>query len=620
MPRNSCSWVLGKTDTFRLASRKIFNIWGTNLQNPSKPICKIYVPDAGYIFVQVDQAGAEALVVAFLCRHGKFRDLFLNRIKSHVFVGLHLFREQFAAELGYALDPYIPMGPKELIADPKWKEIEAIIKASDNWPSARRYYYMAKQVCHCVDEQTEVLTRNGWVPIGTMPNEPIAIWNNFSVSFETPSAWHHQLYDGTMFHYHHSEIDQLVTPDHQVLYQTNNIIHKKKAVDLVKMAELRIPNTGYVENVRMFSDDEIKFIVATQADGYIANKSAIRFRLSKPRKIGRLEQLLSAIPGLTWTLKIDDHCHDYYIKGVEKYTDFLLNSAGEKRFSSKLLNLSLIELSIFIDELKYWDGSFTESYCHKREDYTSQYKENVEWVKTICHLIGRQATIAQSGTCWKAGINNRKFGRVRNTNSTVHYKGIVYCPTVSSGAFLIRRNGKISITGNSANYGIQAPEFAINVLKNSEGQIRLSIEEATKFLATYHTLFPEIREWHMEIQKQLGMTKTLRNLQGYPRKFHGAWGPDLFKKAYAFIPQSTVGTITNIAVTEMQYYIEDNNLPWDVLNNKHDSYLLQCPIGQESECSRMAKQFMEQELITLRGEKFTMRSETAIGFNWGELK
>ena len=31
---------------------------------------------------------------------------------------------------------------------PFWKEVDGIIRASDNWPPQERYYYMAKQICH----------------------------------------------------------------------------------------------------------------------------------------------------------------------------------------------------------------------------------------------------------------------------------------------------------------------------------------------------------------------------------------------------------------------------------------------------------------------------------------
>ena len=37
----------------------------------------------------------------------------------------------------------------------------------------------------------------------------------------------------------------------------------------------------------------------------------------------------------------------------------------------------------------------------------------------------------------------------RATVTKIEYSGIIFCPTVSTGAFVARRNGKVFITGNS---------------------------------------------------------------------------------------------------------------------------------------------------------------------------
>ena len=45
LPRNSCTYVVAGTDTFRLGSRKILGKWGNNMQNIEKSLRKIYIPD-----------------------------------------------------------------------------------------------------------------------------------------------------------------------------------------------------------------------------------------------------------------------------------------------------------------------------------------------------------------------------------------------------------------------------------------------------------------------------------------------------------------------------------------------------------------------------------------------
>lgn len=119
------------------------------MQNPSKSICKLYIPDDGYAFVQPDESGADALCVAYLCREGNYRKLFLNGIKVHVYVALHFFKTEWVKRLPHVDVEGISLLPVELIKKhPQWKELDTLIRDSDNWPAKERYYAIAKMVCH----------------------------------------------------------------------------------------------------------------------------------------------------------------------------------------------------------------------------------------------------------------------------------------------------------------------------------------------------------------------------------------------------------------------------------------------------------------------------------------
>jgi len=64
--RMRCSYVIGGTDTGRLASRKSVFGSGGNLQNIPPGVCRrMFVPDEGKVFIQVDESQAEARVVAY---------------------------------------------------------------------------------------------------------------------------------------------------------------------------------------------------------------------------------------------------------------------------------------------------------------------------------------------------------------------------------------------------------------------------------------------------------------------------------------------------------------------------------------------------------------------------
>lgn len=177
-------------------------------------------------------------------------------------------------------------------------------------------------------------------------------------------------------------------------------------------------------------------------------------------------------------------------------------------------------------------------------------------------------------------------------------------------------------TCHSANYDIQANTFRMNILEKSGGKIVVSQDEAERFLLVYRALFPEIPERNRRVARQAQATRTLYNMFGHP--YHISqyqFSENNLKEYYSWNPQSTVGQITNIAITDMQNFIEKNKLDWDILINCHDSMTTQCPINEMLDCAKMQKQFIEQEFTsTIDGVPFRMRSETMAGFNGAPRK
>lgn len=144
----TCYYAIPGTKTFRLSSRKLLGTFGTNLQNWSKKMRQLVIAGKGFKLIQVDQAGAEALIVAYLAPAGRYRDLFIHKVSPHVYFGLFAFPEVWKAELGYDITYLHNYSIAEVKADPRWSEISRCIKATDNNPPARRYYYFQKQINH----------------------------------------------------------------------------------------------------------------------------------------------------------------------------------------------------------------------------------------------------------------------------------------------------------------------------------------------------------------------------------------------------------------------------------------------------------------------------------------
>jgi len=174
------------------------------------------------------------------------------------------------------------------------------------------------------------------------------------------------------------------------------------------------------------------------------------------------------------------------------------------------------------------------------------------------------------------------------------------------------------MTCHAKNYDMKARTFQMNVLERSGGTIVLSFQQASEFLAMFDTLFPEIIELQEEIKGIVRSTRVLRNLFGHPKRFIRPLNSSYERQWLSYIAQSTVGELTVIASNEIRQYLHKHKLNNEILlvNNKHDSLLLDCPIRHRDLGIHLLRSTMAKELTTPRGEVFRMGVEVSEGTSW----
>lgn len=152
--RATTCYLIGGTDTFRPSSQAILRFrpdpgFGTNIQNWDKGKRYLCVADSRKLLGQSDQSGADALVVAYLCRRGNLRKLFENKIKPHNYIALRVFQKQFETLFDSSIVKEACSIKVELLNQVKgWNELQAFVASSDDWPGNRRYYYIGKKIIH----------------------------------------------------------------------------------------------------------------------------------------------------------------------------------------------------------------------------------------------------------------------------------------------------------------------------------------------------------------------------------------------------------------------------------------------------------------------------------------
>lgn len=177
-----------------------------------------------------------------------------------------------------------------------------------------------------------------------------------------------------------------------------------------------------------------------------------------------------------------------------------------------------------------------------------------------------------------------------------------------------RQGGKKANHG--LNYGEQDYMFAlINEILQSE---------AKNIIKLYHKVYPGVENgFQAGIKSRLSRDqRTLTNCFGRKIRFLDKLGPDLWKAAYASIPQSTVVDGLNQGMIKT-YHDERISIDMDIdlLGQTHDSVLVQIPtkwLGTPHlwEASEKIDAYLEPQM-EYGGRKFKIATDTKVGWNWG---
>lgn len=175
-------------------------------------------------------------------------------------------------------------------------------------------------------------------------------------------------------------------------------------------------------------------------------------------------------------------------------------------------------------------------------------------------------------------------------------------------------------TAHARSYKMGWITFQKSVLRDTEGGLALPAADCKRFLTGFDRLFPEIIELQNEIIELAKTTRELVNLFGFPRRFERTFTHGYEREIISWIFQSTVGCLTTEAILKIE---DDVIIPerraWNVLNNKHDSLLLEVPEADVPEAARISRDVIAGFELTGRdGVKFRMKSEVKVGTNWAD--
>ncbi len=505
--------------------------------------------------------------------------------------------------------------------------------------------------CECVTGDHEVLTKNGWVRIKNMPDE-IAVWQNSQIRFERPVKWNKGL-ASHLIECENIAVSILATPNHTmpIYSDRNKYLEKRTLSELEKHRNKTSPNTGkYKSGTKLVR--EASLIAAFQADGTRDDQGKVHWSFMKKAKIDRMQKLLDKY----------EYKYSRYELGSGATRFYLHMGQGQdqwkKECNAEILEWDEESLNKFCYSHYFWDGSFEGSNVR----IVAKSRNHLDWLQTAYALNGKATTINQhKDDYWILNVRSRENHQFRSahfTNELPLSPKEVFCPTVSSGFFLLRRKGKIFISGNSGdlhtnNSKLVWPELGwtgdpIRDRKIADGQfyrefsyrdmskrgghlsnykgtawtmsrsLKIPLKVAEEFQSRYclglTCAFPAHQKYWQWIAEELQTTNKLTTPFGRVRHFFGRPGDDTtLREAIAFLPQSTTADRMNLGLWKVWKHMPEVQL----LGQGFDSITFQYK-GPDEDIIPRALKLLEVELFDPKsGRRYCVPAEAKVGWNWG---
>lgn len=325
----------------------------------------------------------------------------------------------------------------------------------------------------CLSADAEYFSPTGWKKISEYDGGLVGQWTRSNKLELVQPQEYIKLPCKSMKRMTARGLDFTLSNEHRVVFFNDHAIDKPKVISWSEVLERhsksvkgfsgKIKTTFEVSTVGLdLTDDEIRLQVAIQADGSIYKRKTdglctVNISVSKERKNVRIRELLNRL-GLKY---------DYVCQYQERYSNETLHvyrfidSLGTKVFNKDWYQLSQHQLSVVVDEIRYWDSNIVGTTVR----YNTNIKENADFAQYAFHSQGYNTSIVKDSRVEKytngcnytvnASLQGKGFrsfvgkGYKQEIEDVKTPDGYKYCFTVDSGFLVIRQNNKIFVTGNS---------------------------------------------------------------------------------------------------------------------------------------------------------------------------
>lgn len=324
------------------------------------------------------------------------------------------------------------------------------------------------KIIECFSGDTEVLTEKGWQRLDLLDKTlKVAQYDTDSrdISFAKPLEYIHNESRET-FYYEDRHTSLCATANHNMLttWGKNFDIVKHKFKDVRFSRGNAFINAGFYNNGAS-NEFQSRYIAMFTADGSQSEKGYVIFCFSKERKVERCKYILDTLGveySLSKIIRLDGAVnYNFY---VGKRTNHLLRGFVDRDKKLTMSCIHSLDIKSFLDEVQYWDATYTRASNKQTVRFVTCVKETVEIIQLMCVLQGKKSTIRVDDSNMRLTEGrhslmyylsykvHRDDPHTFMSGETVDFtKPIiqdVYCVTMPMGTVMIRHKGKVSIQGN----------------------------------------------------------------------------------------------------------------------------------------------------------------------------
>lgn len=316
---------------------------------------------------------------------------------------------------------------------------------------------------HCFDEETEILTNEGWKGYKELTeNSVVMTANKATKALEWNKVQQVYQFDDykELIHVEGHGLDLMVTDGHGLV--TESVSGKWNYPTAAERFGKRttIPLAGVHDEERLpLSDDEIRFLILFMADGCHERGKYLRIAQSDDGK-GDYEECIRLLESLNYDYSkklryeagsvghgVYRHydAYRFYVKS-EKARKLVLEylEPETKNPLRKFTRMSYRQMLIALEMYALTDGCVNPAAKNSRQ-LMSYDKEKRDFIQELSVRTGHRSSMQSKHVT----VNSRSTVRVDSSQwEKVPYDGIVWCVTVPNGTLVVRRGGRTAITQN----------------------------------------------------------------------------------------------------------------------------------------------------------------------------